>query len=628
VRLDAGEERDARARGGAAWQGSGGVSTRLERRRLRSTHLAGELAVVGAFAGLVLALLLGGELAVLVAHGHLAGLPRDGGLGGVVRSLLGRGGVGGPMSEWPADDVAPAAVYWSCTAVAAGLLATAPVVVWRWASGRWQPRRNLVGFATRAQERALTDRGLRRREARVHTRPSMGRVRRCAISEVAYVLGRSARTGRQLHGSFQDHLGLVGLTGAGKSRSFIAPLVAQAPGAAVVTGVQKADVLALTGCLPGRDEPVLVLDPEGVSCWPEPLRFPLLAGCEEPEVAWRRGYHFAAGARPAQGMATVSNHEFFVNEAGIVIGAFFCAAQLGCEGDLGAVWGWGHRFGERQPVEILERHGGDHLAVAAGLEQAYATVGPQRSGVVSQVRQALGCLTNWAVREACSGRASEALNAEAFVRARGRLYVLGRTDSQASIAPVVNVLLDEVITAALRLAARSRGNRLDPPLGLFLDEVHNIARLPRLPEYLATARGSGIWIVWGAQSRAMMREVWGQNGEAAIWQGTPMVVWFGGSKEGQELQDLERLGGDVEEDYWLRRPAGRGELHRYHERRVVKATPVDYLRELPRGRVVLYARETPPIEMRVEDWTRRRELAGAMRESLARFRGLTGLDLT
>ena len=34
-------------------------------------------------------LVLGGELAVLVAHGHLAGLPRDGGLGGVVRSLFG-----------------------------------------------------------------------------------------------------------------------------------------------------------------------------------------------------------------------------------------------------------------------------------------------------------------------------------------------------------------------------------------------------------------------------------------------------------------------------------------------------------------------------------------------------------
>ena len=190
------------------------------------------------------------------------------------------------------------------------------------------------------------------------------------------------------------------------------------------------------------------------------------------------------------------------------------------------------------------------------------------------------------------------------------------------------MLLDEVITAALRLAARSRGNRLDPPLLLVLDEVHNIARLPRLPEYINTGRGSGLWIVWGAQSRAAMREVWGQNGEAAIWQGTPMVAWFGGSKEGRELQDLERLGGDVEEDYWLRRPGGAAELHRYHERRLVKVDPRRLPARAAPGRVVLYARQTPPIEMRVQDWTRRRDLAGAMRESLVRFRALTGLDLT
>ena len=102
-----------------------------------------------------------------------------------------------------------------------------------------------------------------------------------------------------------------------------------------------------------------------------------------------------------------------------------------------------------------------------------------------------------------------------------------------------------------------------------------------------------------------------------IWQGTPVIAWFGSSKVSSELQDLERLGGDVEEDYWLRRPGGGGELHRYHERRVVKLTPVEYLREIPDGRAVLYRRHTPPVEMLVRDW-----------ESRRRFRSQTGLDLT
>lgn len=596
----------------------------VERRRLHGVHLAGEFAFVAGGGAVLLALVLGGELAVMVVHQRIAGLPASGGLGGVVRSLLGQGE---PMADWPAWARASAMGYWLCVGVSASALIGVGIAGWRWGSGRWQPRRTFVGLATRAQERPLTAAAVRRREARVRTRPSITRPRRGSMSTIGYTLGRSARTGRRLYGTFEDHLGLVGLPGAGKSRRFIAPLVAQAPGAAVVTGVQKADVLALTGCLPGRSEAVLVLDPEGVAGWPEPIRFPLLAGCERPDVAGRRGYHFAAGARPERGPGSAGNHEFFVQEAGSVIGALFCAAAIGGGGDLDRVWRWGIRWGDEEPVRLLRAHGHEYEAVASGLAAAYATEGPQRSGTLSQVRQTLACLASPSVREACSGRGGEVLDAEAWIRARGRLYVLGRTDTHHSIAPVVNVLLDEVIGAALRLAASSPRNRLDPPLLLALDEVHNIARLPRLPEYISTGRGSGLWIVWGAQSRAAMREIWGQQGEAAIWQATPAVAWFGSSKESDELRDLEHLGGEVEEDYWVRRPLGRGQFPRQHERRLVKATPVDYLRELPEGRVVLYHRGVPPVEMVAADWSQRRELAGVMRQSLAGFRARTGVDL-
>lgn len=596
----------------------------LERRRLRGASLVGELTFVAGCAAAVVALVCGGELAVLVMHRRAVAVPSSGGLGGVVRSLLGQGE---PMADWPAWARVSATGYWVCVAVSATLLCGAGFLAWRWMAGRWQPRRSFIGLATRAQEWPLTARGVRRREARVHTRPSVTSSRRCGMPTIAYRLGRSARSRRQLYGTFEDHLGLVGLPGAGKSRRFIAPLVAQAPGAAVVTGVQKADVLALTGCLPDRAEPVLVLDPEGVSGWPDPMRFPLLAGCERPDVAWRRGYHFAAGARPERGPNSASNHEFFVHEAGSVIGALFCAAAIGAGGELDRVWRWGIRWGDEEPVRILRAHGAEYEAVAAGLATTYATEGPQRSGTLSQVRQSLACLASPNVREACSGRVGETLDAEEWILGRGRLYVLGRTDTQASISPVVNVLLDEVIAAALRLASRSPRNRLDPPLLLALDEVHNIARLPRLPEYISTGRGSGLWIVWGAQSRAAMREIWGQQGEGTIWQGTPAVAWFGSSKESDELQDLERLGGEVEETYWVRRPMGRDAYPRQQERRLVRATPVDYLRELPEGRVVLYHRGVPPVELVAPDWSQRRELAGAMRQSLSGFRARTGLDL-
>ena len=61
-------------------------------------------------------------------------------------------------------------------------------------------------------------------------------------------------------------------------------------------------------------------------------------------------------------------------------------------------------------------------------------------------------------------------------RGSGTLYVVG--DDKGVDGPLVAVLIEDIFAAAKHIANTSRGNRLDPPLLLMLNEAANIAYLP------------------------------------------------------------------------------------------------------------------------------------------------------
>ena len=96
-------------------------------------------------------------------------------------------------------------------------------------------------------------------------------------------------------------------------------------------------------------------------------------------------------------------------------------------------------------------------------------------------------------------------------------------------AALVAAFVEDLIETARRLAARSPGARLDPPLLLALDEIGNLAPLPSLPMLMAEGGGTGITTMPVLQSLAQARDRWSENQASAIWDASIVKVILGGA---------------------------------------------------------------------------------------------------
>lgn len=159
--------------------------------------------------------------------------------------------------------------------------------------------------------------------------------------------------------------------------------------------------------------------------------------------------------------------------------------------------------------------------------------------------------------------------------------------------------------AARRIAARSAGARLDPPLLLALDEIGNLAPLPSLPTLMAEGGGTGITTMPVLQSLAQARQKWGENEAGAIWGAAIVKLILGGGTEARDLEDFSTLIGERDE---YTDSVTLGEYgHRSNQRSVrrVRILPPDRIRTLPFGTGVTLLRSAPPIITELRLWTAR-----------------------
>jgi hypothetical protein len=67
----------------------------------------------------------------------------------------------------------------------------------------------------------------------------------------------------------------------------------------------------------------------------------------------------------------------------------------------------------------------------------------------------------------------ERFDPRAFLRSGGTMFLLGMASETSPTSGLVSAFIEDVVTTARRMAAASPGARLDPPLGLVLDEAAN-----------------------------------------------------------------------------------------------------------------------------------------------------------
>jgi type IV secretory pathway TraG/TraD family ATPase VirD4 len=206
-----------------------------------------------------------------------------------------------------------------------------------------------------------------------------------------------------------------------------------------------------------------------------------------------------------------------------------------------------------------------------------------------------------------------------FVAGTGTLYLVGDPEDQVQVSGLLAVLLDAVVAAARERAATLPGGRLDPPLGLWLDEVTQIAPLPSLPMLVSDGRGIGITVVAVFQTLARAREVWGDDGAATLWQNCTAKLVFGGISDHEELERLSRLCGEYDETVVSHhRDADRRRSETRSTQRRRRLSPEE-IRELPQREALLLYRQMRPVTTRLTPW-----FEGAVRTRIAAARASAG----
>lgn len=505
-----------------------------------------------------------------------------------------------PAAALDADRLHPI-VYWIVTVVMIAGLVTAGAWTWGWLRRHSRkvetdPRR-LAGTAT-AHEVAQTAsaKALLRRAATL--RPSLTEP---SASDVGYLIG-SAR-GKQVWASVEDSILLIGPPRSGKGLHIVIPAILDAPGAVVTTSTRP-DNLTATLRARQRIGPVAVFDPqhlaEGI---PAGLRWSPIRGCADPLTAMIR----ATGLAAATGLSAggVESGGFWEGKTRTALQALLHAAALDNRPPA-ELFRWTlDPSAAAEAVAILT----NAPAAAAGWADSLGAMidaDPKtRDSIWQGVALALGALADPRVLDAVSPGPGEDFDPERFIRERGTLYLLATGAGAGASAALVAAFVEDLIETARRIAARSPGARLDPPLLLALDEIGNLAPLPSLPTLMAEGGGTGITTLPVLQSLAQARDKWNDNAAGAIWDASIVKIILGGASNSRDLQDLSTLIGERDEYTDSVTLGDHGTRSNQRSIRRVPILPPDRIRTLPFGTGVTLLRAAPPIVTELRAWPSR-----------------------
>ena len=495
---------------------------------------------------------------------------------------------GDPATALDSEGLNPVA-YWTITVLLLGGLVAA--VAWAWMRLRRYTRkvetdpRRLAGTATRHEVTATaSDKALLRRAGAL--RPSLPSP---APADVGYLLGVSK--GRQVWASVEDSILLIGPPRSGKGLHMVINAILDAPGAVIATSTRPDN---LTATLRARQRlgPVAVLDPqrlaEGV---PAGMRWSPVRGCADPLTAMIR----ATGLAAATGLSSggVESGGFWEGKTRTALQSLLHAAALDHRQPADLFRWTLDPTAAAEAVAILTNHPSAATGWADSLDAMIDSDPRTRDSIWQGVSLALGALADPRVLDAVTPRAGEDFDPEAFLTERGTLYLLATGAGAGASAALVAAFVEDLIETAQKIAARSPGARLDPPMLLALDEIGNLAPLPSLPTLMAEGGGTGITTMPVLQSLAQARDKWNENQANAIWDASIVKIILGGASSSRDLQDLSTLIGERDEYTDSVTLGDHGTRSNQRSIRRVPILPPDRVRTLPFGTGVTLLRSAP-----------------------------------
>ncbi len=498
-----------------------------------------------------------------------------------------------------------AVVYWIVTGLMLTLISALGVFAWlrlrRYTSAVEADPRRMVGIASRhdiattASAKALLKRAANLRPSLASPRPQ----------DVGYLLGSSK--GASVWASVEDSIMVIGPPRSGKGLHLVIPAILDAPGAVVCTSTRP-DNLTATMRARAKIGPVAIFDPQHLAeGLPSGMRWSPIRGCENPQTAMIRATGLAAGT----GLSTggVESGGFWEGKTRSALQALLHAAAIDHRSPA-ELFRWTlDPVAAADAVAILNAAPGAATGWAESLQAMIDSDPRTRDSIWQGVSLALGSLADPRVLDAVSPDPGESFDPETFIHDKGALFLLATGSGAGASAALVAALVEDLIETARRMAARSPGARLDPPLLLALDEIANLAPLPSLPTLMAEGGGSGITTMPVLQSLSQARDRWNEHQASAIWDAAIVKVILGGASGSRDLQDIANLIGERDEYTDSVTLGGHGSRSNQRSIRRVPILPPDRIRRLPFGTGIILLRSAPPIITDLHPWPKRPDAA-------------------
>jgi type IV secretion system protein VirD4 len=500
-----------------------------------------------------------------------------------------------PRGAWPA--VAAALLPGPLLFYSAGalLLMIAAGVISGSATAWARHKQRDDGFATRKNLRThLAEAAVLARGPVV--RPSLANTN-YALTDVGLLLGRSVPDKVALAVSTEDSVVVIAAPRQGKSSQVVIPWLHRWPGPALCTSMRP-DVLLATATLRAKHGPVAVMAPTGMTTWPSTVQWSPTSGCRNLDKARQRAEVMVTVGRSEK--QDSSNAGYFGANATNLLTLWLHAAAI-ADRSMRDVLTWALNDRDDTPVKLLRDH--EHAApgTAQLLDGLYRTPPETKSGLWTTVQTALAPLLSPTSQVTfCPNPQHGSFDLEDFLVSGGTIYLLVAEKQATALAPLIAAFVDELIETAKRLADAMPGGRLDPPLGLFLDEIANVVPLPSLPALMSFAGGSGIFITAILQSRAQAEARWGQEQAAMLW-GAATVKLILGGLTGPELRDLSDLVGEYDRHMTTYQRSDDGAISTstsVQQHKTMTAEDIRTLDSAKREALVIHA-TTPAVKIRM-----------------------------